>query len=186
MTLTELLVASILVGVVILGAVSSDYAIRTWQKRIEQRTMVQMDLARAMEQIVNGGRQTTGNGILNINMFTFVNNPDQGVSISYSTTQPIYIAFKHDLNWVLFHCGQDSEGPPYINRYIYMNGVWGPASTIFTPSVMDFFSLTLDSGKLQSININLATRPNPEADKNDLTNPEYTLSTSFLPPGLSQ
>lgn len=188
MTLTELLIASALIGVVITGALSADVAIRTWQKRIEQRTMVQMDLMRAMEEITKNGRSSVGNGI---SQPQFMN---KDAAISYGTS---FLCFRQDPDpnvpdddylIVYMRTPNGCGGLPclYI-RHLYNDDSFPIIKHPFFMQTTDtFFSVNLNNGKLTSISVTLTTRPNPAKEEHPLTNPTYSLTTHFLPPGLSQ
>lgn len=216
MTLTELLIASALIGVVITGALSADVAIRTWQKRIEKRTMVQMDLAMAMEQIVKDGKATIGTGTCIESMAVPNCNWMRNIAIIHGSVSPIQmIAFRQIDNdgnvfyliyyqiWatglqqyrifrydyypkLLTTWSQDFQNAIMLNpdRWTFFR----PPYTVSPPTVPPpFFNIQFNAnGQLQAIEITLTTRPAQTEKAHPLTNPDYSLTTRFLPPGLSQ
>ncbi|MEW5894137.1 MAG: type II secretion system protein [Candidatus Omnitrophota bacterium] len=183
MTLTELLVSSMLVGIIITGALSSDYAIRTWQKRIEERILTQMDLTIALEVIVKYGWSAVGTGV---NEGTTL---DFGAAINYyKDSLWEYIGFTQSDGTIVvfFH---DIDDSVYLTRYdtVPSGEHIFDDPTFLKISDPDFFDLNFDAdGKLQSVKITLTTRFAPSLTEGSLDNQDFTLETSFLPPGLSQ
>lgn len=181
------------------GALSSDYVIRSWQRRIEQRALVQMELSRAMEQIVRDVRSTIGTGI---------SEYPTGGSLPYTNA----IHFRKDFNneWFYICLRQDPDiavsGDEYYVVYYYPNFASEPkicryewlANTPSDPaenyneSIIDitghpeFFTVSMNGTELESIQITLTSRPDPTQAVCPRDNPEYTLTTTLMPPGFSQ
>jgi len=198
MTLTELLISSILVGVVITGAMSADFAVRTWQKRIEHRTMAQMDLARALEQITKDVKSVIGRGA------------ESYAAPSLPFTRAIH--YRSDsANKIFQLClRQDPDitvaGDEYYVVYEYPN--WASAaricryewpaqdmsspktnydgSLLAVPDQAEFFKINLDGTTLESIEITLTTRPDPSQSVDPQKNPAFSLTTTLMPTGISQ
>lgn len=217
MTLTELVVSSILIGVVIIGTLSADFAIRTWQKRIEQRTLVHLQLTQLMEQILKDGRETVGTGVCHkigfggssvapecrTYAFSFLGN-DIGLGYEYKDNHSL-ICFRHDdiseigyEDKICYNWSQNSTSPPRgtLTRKLASN--YSSVTDTFYTSNRPLKKVICDgdvacdqnnpdiNGNIIAIEIELCARPDLLKDKNALTNPEYCLSSSFLPIGLSQ
>ena len=207
MTLTELIVASILVVIVITGALSADFAIRTWHKRIEQRTLIQLDLARAMEQILQDGMLTIGEGVCEIdagdpNCTTDADDThwSNNSALAYwNLDDERFICFKNDPDITTaddeifrYYLIDDKGDGSYTlsHRELTINN--GALTTldknfiILTSNI--FFTVEKDpsNGRITSINIYLETRPDPSEAEDPLKNPTYSLETSFMPAGLTQ
>ncbi len=186
------------------GALSSDYVIRSWQRRIEQRALVQMELSRAMEQIIRDVRATVGTGITEY--------PN-----GQSCPRTAAIHFRKDIanNSLYIHLRQDPDvttiGDEYYVVYSYayydtvipalipVIGRWEwRGQTINDPllninySILniadhpEFFHINMNGTKLESIEITLTSRPDPWRAADPRDNPEYTLTTTLMPPGFSQ
>lgn len=202
MTLTELLIASILVGVVIVGALSADFAIRTWQKRIEQRTLVQLKMATFMEAILKYGKSAAGNDICissslyqcysdaignpNVSLtFDSVANANQAICfgsgdlLSPGISRVCYTVLRNGTLVAVNKDVFDNAGNLDLSETNIFYGNYNSDEQMFT--------IVLDAnGKITSIDVLLKTRPDPPAALDPLKNPEYRLTTSFLPVGLSQ
>ena len=190
MTLTELIVSSILVMIVITGALSADFAVRSWQKRMDKRTFCQLGLGTAMTQILKEGRATAGFGIVlgsalsdaaitaektaspEVAMLRFRQDPDPTVEddenyIEYRYVPPLSNGIHRR------ECSFDWVCSPYVQFY---------KST----DPFNFFTLNFNGASLESITIYLETRPDPDSLEDPVKNPTYSVETSFLPTGFSQ
>lgn len=202
MTLTELLISSAMIGVIITGALSADYAIRTWQKRIEKRTFTQQNLVIAIEKIMKHGQTATGTG-LHKGSYSI----DHGVSYGTDSSVPInFICFKQDPDQI------PDNGDEYLESFIYsptefsdypeyIKHCYCDSSSCNIDCDHDFFYATNpltffevnpagvdpDNGEFaESITIHLETRIDPEEAEHPLDNPAFSLETSFYPSGVSQ
>jgi len=190
MTLTELLISSVLVGIVIVGALSADYAIRSWQKRTNERAYVQQELMLAMKQILKDGTATLGFGI---------GAPDEKagiVAVKSSSPASALLYFLQDPDvtvdddeyYILYN--YTASTGPYIKRQQCTVPPEGnnPVCTdlndtfFYDTGPMNFFDVAGNG----VVTISLETRPDPAAAEHVVKNPTYSLETTFLPEGLSQ
>lgn len=197
MTLTELIISSMLIGIIILGTLSADFAIRTWQKRIEQRTLVQLDLMRAMEQILKRGRVTIGSETCdNGDGSTLCSSNFNDNALNYSEDTGLnFISFRNDStptipNDEIHYEYKAVSVDDYFNLPLYTYSTtpgWNLIDdNIITLTNEDFFTINKIAGKVTYITIHLETRPDPTSPVDPIRNPTYTLETSFMPAGLTQ
>jgi len=186
MTLTELLIAAILVGILITGALSADYAIRNWNNRIEERNLTQQTLQIAMEQLVKDAENAKGIGINN-------NHCSEETGISYNKESYIsWIMFRQepatgDPYFVIYqYC---DEGGPYIYRSYYHyddDSETDPEIFFRHTDPLNFFQVNYTGSRVETISFYLETRPYPDEDEDPLKNPSFSLETRIFPEGVTQ
>jgi|GEM_PF-3657743 len=186
MTLTELLIAAILVGVLISGALSADYAIRAWNRRIGERNLTQQTLMIAMEQIVKDAENANGFGITNTAY-------DGNTGISYvKDAQTALIMFRQepdsgDPYFVVYKYNADQGS--YIYRY-YENTDDGaqsdPEAFLNHSDPLNFFQINTNGSRVETISFSLKTHPYPEEPEDPLNNPVFSLETMVFPEGVTQ
>lgn len=195
MTLTELLIASALIGIVITGAVSADFAIHSWQKRIEQRTLMQMNLARIMNQIIKDGAAATGSGIIETTqqypwLIPACENWN-GAAISYKSdsSYPRWIAFRTEEHVNAdYICYLKTAWQTFFRIKFRCNSysILASESGVFSDDFFEIITNPDDTTHVEAIEITLKTRPAYGQPASPLTNPEYSLTTRFFPAGVSQ
>jgi prepilin-type N-terminal cleavage/methylation domain-containing protein len=189
LTLTELLVASILIGIVMAGVVSYSFSIKQFQDSTNKSTVLAARVAAAMSFITKDASLAVGDAT----------NP--GI-LTYSSGNRRSICFRHDIlgtpndyaddNWVCYYkhnpaddlrrCPNPTPPPPPTN-----NGQCGGGSKSFFPlTVVDFYTVVNDgAGRLKYIEIILSAK-HASGAINPITNPEYTLTTRINPLGLAR
>lgn len=189
MTLTELLISSILVGIIIIGAISADFSIRTWQKRIEERALAQQDLTIAMEKITSDIKQTAGN---NVTISAIPNSPPYpGIFVQKSSGPNLgCLGLRQpDSEGVVtysIYCSNTWFFEQYITKQITQiiggipQDVDGPDNIFLHTGDKDFCTLNPDTGPpYESLTIKLETRATPREPADPVKNPTFTLETTI-------
>lgn len=201
MTLTELVIASALIGLVMMGVISADFAIRNWGKRIEHRVLAQQDLITAMETILKDAKSAQGIDVcidksiadLNCGVSVFSQiAPSKIKSIAVRQDPDITVTGDEFMYIYIWYPEFPISPSNYIQRCYW--GGSGGASTIcddqffYATNPDDFFTLVDAEGDgiIENIYITLQTRPDPTAPDDDLDNPTFTMETSFYPTGVEQ
>ena len=176
MTLTELLVSTALISIVMVGVVSVDYAIRNSQQKISKSALTAMRTSATMLDIMKNAALATGDitnpGVLQV---------AQGVCIRQDVSDPnVYT----DDTWVCYtsnpsandvrKCNRTSSGPCPMN------------STLLGTIISGGLSITLvqnNSPTAQSsyVDISITNRYDPALASDPLNNPEIKLTSWVYP-----
>ena len=188
MTLSELLVATAVVGIILLGIISVDYALRSTRQNAARGSVLATKVATALTQMANDALLTTGD-ITN----TGVNydNPPAGnarhICFRYDKTDPNSYT---DDRWA---CYEHSAADNKVNRCEELLNPIVTNCTGFSPrmiielSQVEFYTVSTDvNNRIQYIEFTIKARDNPAYAVNPLSNPEYELTTRISPPSLSQ
>ncbi len=183
MTFTELLVATILMGIVMIGIVSVDFAIRGMQKNVSRDTFVTMRTSAAMLDMAKNAAAMTGDQ----NNLGFNSNP---------LTNPDRFCFREDVNssgglnntpddykddhWICYQqittniskCNNGIPSDCPAGSFILGTAVAGGLSILFTPD-----SIAQNS----SIAISIKNRFDPAQAASSQDNPEVTMTTKVSP-----
>ena len=204
-TLTELLIASIIVGIVMLGAVSIDYAVRRSQTNIIDASRIAMNLQAAMLQMTNDAMLTTGDasdqgirfddsgtGATDIQNICFRYDADNNPN-SYTNDQWFcYSQGGRGQNNEIFRCTSLSDTSVGLTNPLTTNEACTDTATrkgtsLFVANQKGFFVVDNDvGGGIAYIELNLETCADPSAAENFITNPCYKLSSRVNPPALSR
>jgi prepilin-type N-terminal cleavage/methylation domain-containing protein len=194
MTLTELLVASILISIVMIGAVSIDYAIRRSRNSISSSTLMATQISAAMKQITRDAGLAVGD-ITNPGI-VFDNTLDD-INICFRIDSPGTPGNYTDDTWTCYSQGDSSPG--HTEKQIYrcaeiVNGNELGANQFCSSAVSETF--VLETRALGFFNI--PTMPDIEftlrrcADNDSavtehpINNPCYELESQISPPGISR
>lgn len=187
MTLTELLVATVLVGVVMIGAVSMDYAVRRSKQTSGKSAFLMMQLSAAMTHLTRDAGMTSGD-------FTNV-----GISFDDTGGAPDIrnICFRYDddatpgdLNDDAWNCFSIDAADNILYRCAAQAGVLNPTNGECTAgsrlmiaklTTTDFFQIVNSTADLRYIQFNLTTQDNIGTPADPMTNPDYTLSNRVSP-----
>ena len=188
MTLTELLIASALVGIVTLGLVAAEQAVRTSRVSSSSDSQLSAKLQATMIQLSRDASQTVGDAN-DTGIWQFSSANDNTVCFrqaagdpnSYSD-DPWFCWWADKLTGNLWSCGNlldqhtSCQGLPANQKHL-----WG------TLSDTNFYSLVNNSqGQIDHIQLNLVSRYDTTKAVHPITNPDYTLSAEINPPGLSR
>lgn len=179
-TLTELLVAMILMGVVVLGIVSVDFSIRGMQKNISRDTFVTMRTSATMLDMAKNAAVMTGDqnnlGFDNSGPNRFCFRKDVNGSGSPNNTPNNY----NDDFWIcyqqsgtnIFKCSRSNPSDCPGSPFILGTAVAGGLSISYIPD-----SVAQNS----SIAISIKNRYDPTQPASPSNNPEVTMTTKVSP-----
>jgi hypothetical protein len=201
MTLAELLIASILIGIVMVGAFSFSQIVKQIHQSTDRSTIPAARVAYAIAQMKQDAALTVGDG----------HHADGGpVDENYGVSSDVnahYICFRHDTTpddqtddtekytgdgyeWICY----SHNGDGVIKRCAVTNANIGTFSGCAAgPTVLklptkngvpDFFTVNVDGNNvLENIELILTTRILPNEDADPINNPEFTITTTVNPWG---
>ena len=195
LSLTELIVASVLISIVMVGVISFSSSIKQMQNTTTNSTVPSVRLSSLMFEITQDATLAIGD------------DSDTGIQWD-DTNNPRYLCFRQDkdlagntldtpenyaddrwvcyimdtTDWLIHKCldtdpaqCQDGTTTPQFQNLLELS---------HTQS--DFFIVELTASKIDYINILLITSADPSAAHHPITNPEFQLTTNINPPGLSR
>jgi len=203
MTLTELLVASIIVGLIIVGVFSVDHAMRSSREIATKTAQAQMQLSAAILRINQAAMKTTGH------LSSTASWEEEGIFVSHINNVGDTICFRYDADdipenydgdhWRCFQQDLLSTSSHWqeiwtcdiaVDPYSMPCATTDAANLIlprFHYNLTDYFTIQRDTNsRIEYVEIELRTRPFPAKSVNPMTNPEISLTTRIRPPGLSQ
>ncbi|MCD4779384.1 MAG: prepilin-type N-terminal cleavage/methylation domain-containing protein [Candidatus Omnitrophica bacterium] len=189
LTLTELIVATVMIAIVMVGVAAFTFAVKSIQGTSRKASITSMRLAAVMSKLRKDAMLAVGD-INNLGIVSNNTGDDRG------------LCFRHDADndpatytgdqWVCYvtygtgdtglrvceglasadtDCGQ--AGPPNDKQLIELTS-------------KNYFSISLDGqGRLAELQITLTARDDSSAVADPLENPEYTLTTKVFPVGHS-
>lgn len=195
LTLTELLVSTILIGIVMVGISAFSVFVKQARDSMTSGSLLAMQTATAMHYMMEDAMKAVGD------------NLDRGVRVYQSGTSQS-ICFRQDVNnpasyaddiWTCYYHG-NSLG---INRYYNVDsadvpctGVGYGCATYEAPILWnlvtvqpggngngEFFQVIDDAdGRFKAVDITLNTIANPDQPAHTISNPTYQLFTRISPP----
>jgi len=209
LTLTELLVASVMIGIVMMGVAAFAISIKQFQGSTNKVAFLTMQGKKTMALMVNDAMQAIGD-----NEDCGKTN-DAGADVDcgwgvryYSNSTRQSICFRHDRaetpndytddDWICYmHDG--SYGINRCNTMIkaevpFVSGGsekctegYSDVITLAKPDGNNFFQIVEDGdGRLQHIEFNLILKSKYDNSAHPVTNPEITLFSQVSPPGHSR
>ena len=193
LTLTELLVASVLVGIVMLGAVSVDYAIRNSKLGSSRAEVLSKEVGATILNITRDAMLTAGDNSATTWQARGIYTYDVGDNFKT-------ICFRQDANstpadysddpWACYSHGNDLDIYRCTTAANPSFAGWLNCSTtgrkLLHVIQNDFFTVVEVSNRIQSIDVSLSARADPNSPQNPITNPGYSLQSSISPPALSR
>lgn len=202
MTLTELIVASVLVGIVTLGLVAAEQAVRMSRQSSNRDAQISAQMQAAMMRISKDSNSTVGD---------FSNT---GI-YQYAVVNDITICFRHangDANsytddlWNCWWANRSSRALASCENLVNpVTTCAGQASLLtwttltFEGTYQTFYSVfdvtdgivapagaNITNTKISYIQIDLRSRPNPTLPEHPIENPNYRLTSRISPAGLSR
>lgn len=187
MTLTELLVATALIGIVLIGVISVEYAVRSAEQTTSASTLVAMKAGTVLLDISKNGSLATGNetdpgvhdltGAFHELCFRQDRNSPQTPNVNTDDTWKCYI---HDNGNILSTCT--------VNAVPNGNLIACQAASDYRSLSDNVVSLTSSfvhnattPGSEFAVDVSLTIRKIAAQAVQPLTNPEITLSTRLLP-----
>lgn len=187
LTLTELLVSTILIGIVMTGVAAFSLFVKQARDSTGLGTILAVQTAAAMHYIAEDAAKAVGD------------SSNRGVVFSAPS-----ICFRHDVNdpasyaddlwqcyWydapsdALWKCGPRAGGLPVPPADFAACDAAGSAFKLVTlnPALTDYFEVVDDAaGRFQYADITLNTIANPSQPASTLNNPTYQLFTRVSPP----
>ena len=196
-TLTELLVASILIGIVMIGVASFSVSIQQLQNSTNRSTILAMKTTAAMNRLTRDAYLAVGDET-NRGIVNKLIPPRESVCFRHDTNDPSSYA---DDTWTCYFFESaldkrrlslcpvptaEADVPP--NNTGKCDGT-GQRSLLLTlnPAQGNFHQIIEDSdGRLESIEITLSAIYDPTLAPHPITNPTYTATTQVSPPGHSR
>ena len=191
LTLTELLVASALIGIVMIGVASFSASIEKMHNSSNRSTLVAMKAASTMNRLTRDAYLTVGD------------ETDRGV-ITGGAGKKESICFRHDTDLDPSSYTGDTWTCYFINpqKYVFLCNPnltppvdnWGDCKTgagdpqeLLLSDVADFFTVVDDVGvgPLQYIEFNLEAKLIRNQPVHPVKNPVHTISSRVSPPGHS-
>ncbi len=185
LTLTELLVSTILIGIVMLGVVGFSLSIKQFQDSASRTTTLRMRLASAMDLLVEDAKLAVGDTI-NPGIAVYQNSTDQSICFRHDVNDPSSYA---DDIWICYYHGTTYS----LYRYVGTSSANVPCSSASTCSVGttsiehvidlvhegdgEFFQFLSDG----SIEFTIKTSYEPSKLSHPIDNPEYSLTTRVMP-----
>jgi hypothetical protein len=190
LSLTELLVSSVLIGIVMVGVAAFSLATKQMRDSTSRATVLSIQTAAALNFIATDAMKAVGD------------NADRGVVTGSQATRRS-ICFRHDVNdptsyaddtWQcyfndssrLYRCDEPTAGVPpaptdFNNDCNQGNG----AIFLAQLSQTDFAGIVNDAatGRFQYVSVSLNTIYDENAAADPIQNPTYALSTRISPPG---
>lgn len=186
LTLTELLVATVIMGIIISGVASVDIGIRKAFRGTTENAIVSSEVSAIMHHIATRISQATG----------WIDNPGILIDNSVAEEQRLYIRIDElqtpenydDHSWVCYDfrqahrgvmfcpCAPGASCDPATSQWLQRGRI-----TQFNPSgpIFDF------DASLYHVEITLQGVFNPSEEENPVSNPEFTLTSRFYLPSMS-
>ena len=202
-TLTELLVASILIGIVMIGVASFSVSIQQFQNSTNRTTILAMRTMTAMNRLSRDaylviGDETGDDWVRGIVTRTipprvslcFRHDADNDPS-SYTGDEWICYFFETTLNnRKLSLCTvptAPANVPPNNTNKCDGTGQRSLLLTLDPTQGNSFYQINEDGdGRLESIDFTLSAIFDPTLAPHPITNPTYTVTTTVSPPGISR
>ncbi len=197
MTLVELLVASILIGIVMIGAFSFSQAIKQIHQSTDRSTIPAARVAAALAQIIQDASFVFGDGFFDAagdNYGIFHNETGDARTLCFrhdtdaggnplvtpgDYSDDIWVCYEHDGDGKVRRCTTTDlaafSGCPNSRPIIAL-----PTEPAPPP---EFYAINQTGGNLDSIDITLATRIDPAMSVDPMSNPEFSLTTTVNPWG---
>ena len=199
MTLTELLVASTMIGILMIGTVSFSFAIKRLQNSTNRSAILAMKMNAAMAEISQDATLAVGNAA-DQGVYAWTNNKDTNSicfrqdlpNTPWNYTDDAWVCYFHDGSFDIQRCpGTTHSFPPACTmRSQCCADVPSSKQTqllSITKSVSEYAEIVNDiNGRFEYIKLNLTSRYDKNSPIHPITNPQYTLTTRISPPGHSR
>jgi len=187
LTLTELVIATILMAIIMLGVLSTDYAVRNMDKTTQKGTLTAMQVATAVLRISKDLEQAVGDAT-NHGILTSSAGGSYAVCSRHDNNDPnkytddgwdCYIVATGDT--ALYHCLPTNTTLTKIQANESVSCILdsqGPIHKIIDLSKRDFFNI---DPNLNNIEITIQSRPDVTAPADALDNPQYEMTMRVTP-----
>lgn len=205
MTLTELIIASVLVGVVTLGLIAAEQTVRMSRQSSHRDAQVSAQLQSAMIKLTRDASLTVGDAI-DTGIYQYSSGNDrticfrQAAGDANSYSDDVWNCWWADVSsaaGTLTSCGNlvnpltTCAGQPsqfdwvrlkFEGSYTTFYSVSDETQTVITPANPWYILST----KISYINLDLRSRFNPDISAHPIENPDYILTGRISPSGLSR
>ena len=198
-TLTELLVASAMIGILMIGTASFSLAIQRLQSSTSRSTILTMKMNAAMAEISQDAMLVVGNAA-DRGVYAWTNNNDTNSicfrqdlpGTPWDYTDDPWICYYHDDSFDIYRCpGTTHSFPPACTKSSQCcAGVPKSNQThllSIARSVSEYAEVINDiNGRFEYIKLTLTARFDKNKPIHPITNPQHTLTTKISPPGHSR
>jgi len=197
MTLIELLIATSLLAIVMIGAVAVEYAIRSSRSDVRRKANINSQVTTALYSLTNDAIQAIGS-IADPGIIYNEGAGDVFQTLCFRTTYDIddpsnnrWTCYSMDVNSVnadhiLYRC-DDLTDPltPGTEGCNFPDDL--PRKALLTSVSDDFFYVINDSdGNLDYIEFRLETRHDPASAEHVIKNPNTVVTSRVSPPGMTR
>lgn len=199
MTLTELLVASTMIGILMVGTVSFSFAINRLQKSTSRSTKLAMKMKVAMAEISQDAMLAVGNAA-DRGVYAWTNNKDANSicfrqdipDTPWNYTDDVWVCYFHNDSFDIQRCSGTTHSFPPACTMRSQCCADVPLSKqtqllSIAASVSEYAEIVNDiNGRFEYIKLNLTSRYDKNSPIHPITNPQYTLTTRVSPLGHSR
>lgn len=204
MTLTELIVASVLVGIVTLGLVAAEQAVRMSRQSSNRDAQISAQMQAAMIRISNDSNLTVGDAT-NTGIYQYAFGNDLTICFRQANGDPnIYTDDQWTCWWAdspsgalascrnlvapVTTCVGQATRVNWVTLIPLGTGTYPTFYSVFdgTESVIIPAGANIMNTTISYIQIDLRSRPNPGIAEHPIENPDYRLTSRISPVGLSR
>ncbi len=189
MTLAELIIASVLVGIITLGLVAAEQAVRMSRQSSSRDSKVSAQMEAAMLLLTKDASLTVGDAT-NTGIYPYDSGTDTTICFRQSADDVNSYA---DDDWICWWADK-------INGFLFRSqllddhvNTWvAPTSSAILPIKFEgtyttFYNVVTDvNGKISHIQLTLKYRYDISKPAHPIENPDYELTANISPAGLSQ
>ena len=190
LTLTELVIASLLVGIVSLGIFSVDYALRGSRNAASDDALLAMRTWAAMEHITKNAKLAVGNvnsvGVAAVQGSNYLCFRQDVVSTPSDFSDDIWRCYSGISNNIHTCTTTAGAGPSACTATDEVIGTYAMEDSCSADCDLFTYDLVQDSSLRKFyVEISLSNRLNPASPFHPMNNPSYTLQTRVFPEGQS-
>ncbi len=209
MTLTELIIASVLVGIVTLGLIAAEQAIRMSRQSSNRDAQISAQMQAAMIRLTKDASLTVGDSV-NSGIYQYSSGTTeraicfrQAGGDANTYTDDFWYCWTIKIssgNGLLLSCGgplltnpiNDCTADATVIQWVTLTfgGTYTTFYSVFddaaTPAVIAPTGAIITNSRISYIQLDLQSRFNPAVAAHPIENPEYTLTSRISPPGLSR
>jgi len=184
MTLTELVVASVLIGIVMVGIASFSFVIKQLQDSINRKGIITLRASTGLTQITNEISLASGQNAIDWDdgNDAICARQDQNIPVTPDdTSDDTWICFTQGAANLVSRCEVFEPAQPDTT---VLDCSIGGTETIQLGS-NGFFTVQQTAGNIEFIEFSLNVRFDSTIAVHPITNPQTTISTRVVPPGLA-
>jgi hypothetical protein len=195
-TLTELLVSSMLIGIVMIGVISFSTIFDQMQETDSMASLLSTQASFMMGEMKRDAMLAVGD---NLNRGIAVQDlvSDKGICFRHDTNNPAvytddrWVCYAHGSSWHVKRCVGNSGLAPCFSCFCagYVISDDRFPRTALSKNAASFFQLMTDTeGRIEGVRFNIVAmdRDSNATAYHPITNPQYTLTAEVHPPGHSR